>query len=491
MNNSPWQCLRSFAPAGRKQAAPGRKPSHPAVRPWALVVGAWLALVAGGAQAQAPEGGATQVLFKNVDVFDGRSEQLALAQEVLIEGNLIKAVGQGLAAGADAQLIDGGGRTLMPGLIDSHVHFTVYTPISKTARTDVNPFKAAAVATARAERMLLRGFTTVRDTGGQSAFLRQTTEAGITKGPRIYGTGAMLTQTSGHGDFRTLNDRHPNMYGGPVHWYERYISIIADGPEEVRRGAREVLRDGGLFLKIFTSGGVSSEFDPLHMEQYTPEEVRAAVAVAEQWKTYVTTHAFTDEAVRMAVENGVKMVEHVPFIAEDTVQYLKRRDIFVEVNVSTVLGRSLEELRGMLSPASFEKVQFAIDNMIEALKFLAKHDAKMIYGSDLVAPWETSLAVEERLQLGEFEILSRYFRPIQVLRAATAHGGELAALTGPNNPWSEGPLGVVAPGAYADLLLVEGNPLQDISVMSDADRNFRLIMKDGVIHKNSLPADAE
>lgn len=455
------------------------------LRAW--VVGALLALAGAGVQAQAPEAGATQILFQNVNVFDGRSEQLALAQEVLIEGNLIKAIGKGLEADGAGQVIDGGGRTLMPGLIDSHVHFSVYMPASKAARSDVNPFKAAAVATARAERMLLRGFTTVRDTGGQSAFLRQTTEAGITKGPRIYGTGAMLSQTSGHGDFRALNDRHPNMNGGPVHWYERYISIIADGPDEVRRGAREVLREGGLFLKIFTSGGVSSEFDPLHMEQYTPDEVRAAVQVADQWKTYVTTHAFTDHAVRMAVDNGVKMVEHVPFISEDTVQYLKRKDIFVEVNVSTVLGRSLDELRQMLTPASFEKVQFAIDNMIEALKFLAKHDAKMIYGSDLVAPWETSLAVEERLQLGEFEILSRYFRPIQVLRAATGHGGDLAALTGPNNPWQEGPLGVVEEGAYADLLLVDGNPLQDLSVMSDGDNNFRIIMKDGVIYKNSLP----
>ena len=454
----------------------------------AWVVGAWLALGAAGVEAQAPESGAGQILFKNVNVFDGRSEQLAWGRDVLVEGNLIKAIGKGLKMNGAGQLIDGGGRTLMPGLIDSHVHFTVYMPASKAARSDVNPFKAAAVATARAERMLLRGFTTVRDTGGQSAFLRQTTEAGITKGPRIYGTGAMLTQTSGHGDFRALNDRHPNLTGGPVHWYERYLSIIADGPDEVRRGAREVLREGGLFLKIFTSGGVSSEFDPLHMEQYTPEEVRAAVRVAEQWKTYVTAHAFTDQAVRMAVDNGVKMVEHVPFISEETVKYLKKKDIFVEVNLSTVLGRSLEELRQMLAPASFEKVKFAIDNMIEALKHLAKHDAKMIYGSDLVSPWETTLAVEERLQLGEFEILSRYFAPIQVLRAATSHGGQLAALTGPNNPWQEGPLGVVEEGAYADLLLVDGNPLEDISVLSDAHRNFRVIMQDGEIRKNSLPA---
>lgn len=456
-----------------------------------LLAGAWLALMAAGAQALAAEGDATQILFKNVNIFDGRSAQLALNQDVLVEGNLIKAIGKELAARPDAQRIEGGGRCLMPGLIDSHVHFTVYAPIAKAARSDVSPFKAAAVATARAERMLLRGFTTVRDTGGQSAFLRQTTEAGITKGPRIYGTGPMLSQTSGHGDFRALNDRHPNLSGGPHHWYERYISIIADGPEEVRRGAREVLRGGGLFLKIFTSGGVSSEFDPLHMEQYSPEEVRAAVRVADQWKTYVTAHAFTDQAVRMAVDNGVKMVEHAPFISEETAQYLKRKGIFVEVNLSTVLGRSLEELRQMLSPASFDKVQFAIANMIEALKHLAKHDAKMIYGSDLVAPWETTLEVEERLQLGEFEILSRYFKPIQALRAATSHGGQLAALTGPNNPWQEGPLGVVEEGAYADLLLVDGNPLEDISLMSDARRNFLLIMKDGLIHKNSLPAQGE
>lgn len=466
------------------------------------------------------------VLFKNVKVFNGTDDMLHDV-DVLVVGNTIRKVEKDIPttgtyevdvkAGTsrkvtvgssmdynvytlylyedqgtsekkevEVKVIDGGGRTLMPGLIDSHIHFSLYTPANMAARANVDPFLAATIATARAQKMLMRGFTTVRDTGGPSRYIRQAVESGNIIGPRVYGSGTMITQTSGHGDFRDWNTKHPNMsYTGPQHWLERYMSHIADGHDEVLRAGRESLMHGGLFLKLFTSGGVSSEFDPLHMEQYTPGEIQASVTVANQWKTYVTVHAFTDDGVRMAVDNGVKCVEHVPLISEDTARYLKENGIFVEVNVATVLSRTLDELKPTMSPASFEKAKVAINGQRKALEYLAKHDAKMVYGTDLVAPWDQTMATEEALQLGEFEVLKDYFTPIQILRAVTSTGGELAALTGPNNPWKEGPLGVIQEGAYADILLVDGNPLQDITVMS-TDKNFDLIMKDGVIYKDTL-----
>lgn len=429
----------------------------------------------------------SQTLFKNVHVWDGSSDGLTKKINVLVEGNLIKKL---RASDADihseAAVIEGDGKILMPGLIDSHMHFSIYTPVPTIARGEVSPFLAATVATARAEKMLMRGFTTVRDLGGPSAYLRKAIEAGVIIGPRVYGAESMITQTSGHGDFRQLNDRHPNMHGGSSHYYERYVSFIADGEAEVTRAARESLRNGGLFLKIFNSGGVSSEFDPLHMVQYTPEEVRAAVAVANQWKTYVTTHVFNDEGVRLAVKNGVKVVEHVPLISEMTARYLAEKGIFVEVNLATVLSRPLDELQKTMPAASFEKVKVAITGMKKAIAYLVKHKVKLVYGTDLVAPWNKTLETEKRLQLEEFPVLARYMDPVDALRTATSTGGELAALTGPNNPWQKGPLGIIKEGAYADLLIVDGNPLKNISIMTQPDEKFKVIMKDGVIYKNTL-----
>lgn len=251
-------------------------------------------------------------------------------------------------------------------------------------------------------------------------------------------------------------------------------------------GQKSRLQNCFPFVLPQSPGGVSSEFDPLHMQQYSPAEIRAAVAVADQWKTYVTTHSFTDDAVRMAVEDGVRCIEHVPFISDEVAELLEKEGIFVEVNLSTVLGRPLSELQQILSPSSFAKLKIAIDGMTKAMVHIGRHkDIKLVYGSDLVAPWDKTMSTEARLQLGEFAILEKYVGALRELRAATSLGGELAALTGPNNPWQEGPLGVVEEGAYADLLIVDSNPLEDISVMGNAG-NFRVIMKDGIIYRNTL-----
>ncbi len=457
-----------------------------------VLTGALLALVLVLPLAGAAETDSSRILFTNVNVFDGSSEKLAEGLEVLVEGNLIEAVGPDIDAG-DAQVIDGGGRTLMPGLIDSHVHFSAYTPIAIQGRQNVDEFMVGALATVRGEAMLMRGFTTVRDTGGPSTYLRKLFDANLAPGPRVYGAEAMISQTGGHGDFRGLTNDNPHFGDGPQHWYERRLGYIVDGPHEFARAARESFRNGADFFKVFVSGGVSSEFDPIHAVQSTPEELAAVVQVARQAKTYVTAHCHTAEGVHHALDAGVHMLEHVPMIGntpeeiEQAVRRIVDNDVFVEFNTGTVLGRSLDELKAMLSPESYPKVIPAILAYRAALRAFADQGAKFVYGTDLVAPWgEETLDTERRLQLAEFGIYMEFFDNLSVLKSATLWGGEVAAMTGPNNPYPQGRLGVIEEGAYADILLVNGNPLDDPAMLADHAANLHLIMKDGAIFKNSL-----
>jgi imidazolonepropionase-like amidohydrolase len=427
----------------------------------------------------------SKILFKNISIFDGTSEKLITGKDVLVEDNLIKKIAPTIKA-EGAEVIDGSGRTLMPGLIDSHVHFTAFTPFAGEARATVDPFLAGAVSAVRAEEMLMRGITSARDLGGPSYHLKKLIKEGVINGPRITGAGTVISQTSGHGDFRDYNAKHPVLSGqGPQHWYERYISLIADGEDEVRRAARETLRNQANFLKLYTSGGVTSEFDPLHMVQYSPAELRTAVEVANQWKTYVATHTFNDEGVKMSIDAGVKSIEHVPLISKKTAKLLKKKGIYVGITAGSVLNRSLEELKAAMSAASFKKMLYATESYKKALAYLAETDAKVAIGTDLVAPWAVTINAEKAYQLMEPKALKKYFSNIQILRGVTSTGGELMQLAGPNQPYNDGPLGVIKEGAYADIILVKGDPLKDIMVITD-DNNFGIIMKDGKIYKNTL-----
>ena len=454
-----------------------------------FAIAAAICLAATSAAGDSPD----RTLFTNVHVFNGMDGKRLENANVLVEGNLIKAVSTDAIGVPGAEIIDGGGRTLMPGLIDSHVHFSAYTPIAIQGRQNVNEFMVGALATVRGEAMLMRGFTTVRDTGGPSTYLRKLFDANLAPGPRVYGAEAMISQTGGHGDFRGLTNENPHFGDGAQHWYERHLGYIVDGPHEFARAARESFRNGADFFKVFVSGGVSSEFDPIHAVQSTPEELAAVVQVAEQAKTYVTAHCHTAEGVHHALDAGVHMLEHVPMMdstpeeIEQAVGRIVESGVFVEFNTGTVLGRSLEELRAMLSPESYTKVVPAIQAYRAAIGAFAEHGAKFVYGTDLVAPWGNgTLATEERLQLAEFGIYMEFFDNLSVLKSATLWGGEVAAMTGPNNPYPEGRLGVIEEGAYADVLLVQGNPLDDPEILSDPGENLHLIMKDGIVFKNRL-----
>ena len=259
-----------------------------------------------------------QTLFTNVYVWDGTSDGITQRINVLVENSLIKKIRADASdAHAEAVLIDASGMVLMPGLHDMHTHVGIYRPVAGDNRIDMSPFLVGAVAAARAEGMLMNGFTLIRDIGGPAKFLQRAIDSGIVVGPRVLPTESFITQTAGHGDFRNRTDPHPNIdVRGSTNYIDEYYSCFADGPTEMRRCIREQLGKGATQVKIFTGGGVASEKDPLHSVQYTPEEVKVAVQTAAQWQTYVSSHAFTDASIRLAVENGVQVIEHGPLMSE-------------------------------------------------------------------------------------------------------------------------------------------------------------------------------
>jgi imidazolonepropionase-like amidohydrolase len=424
------------------------------------------------------------LLIRNINIFDGVNEALLMNSAVLIEGNLVKAVANNLDVNESATVIDGGGRTLMPGLHDMHTHLALFRQVSDT-RNRMNAFKHGAIAAKRAEGMLMNGFTTIMDVGGPAKFVQELIDSGTFVGPRVYSAEALVTQTTGHGDFRNANDPHPNTTGGVRHWFEESHSCLADGPTEVRRCVRNNLRKGATHIKIMAGGGVSSQFDPLHSVQSSPVEIRAAVEAAAGWKTFVSAHALTDESVRMSVENGVKYVIHAAMITDATAKLMAKKGAFMGPTLVPVYGVPEETLKKVLTPLSFNKWRTVADAYPLAMRSTVRHGVKMVFGTDLLAPPDEALELDDSAPK-EFLELIKYMTAFEALKTATSNAGELIELTGPNNPYWQGPTGVIREGAYADLLLIDGNPLEDITIMTDPDNNFRIIMKDGVIYKNSL-----
>ena len=466
------------------------------------------------------------ILFKNVKVFNGTEDGLTTA-DVLVVENLIKKIGKDLPSTGTYELdvktkaytevqqglafdvrggytlripnedggtttkevpvttIDGGGRTLMPGIMDMHVHMSLYRTLSAMRDTMDLP-EVAALGAARCENLLMSGITTVRDTGGMAAYLRRLIDdKKVLKGPRILTAEATITPTSGHGDFRERADRNPKQFQmGPAHWMEEHISHICDGPTEVRRAARENFRRGADFLKLMSTGGVSSQFDPLHSVGLTKSEVEAAVEIAEGWESYVTVHGIAPKGTMIAIEAGVHCVEHGAGLPAEVMKTMAEKGVWLCPSVMPLLGMTPEEGKKVLDPSSYEKFLTVRSQIEETMKLAVKHKVKMAYGTDIVPPMQDVLN-SDRSTILEFGFLAEFMPNWQVLRMATGNAGELAALSGPNLRYQEGGLGQVKEGFYADLLLVDGNPLEDIKVVTDP-KNFDIIMKDGVIYKNTL-----
>jgi imidazolonepropionase-like amidohydrolase len=429
------------------------------------------------AMAAEPASVPTAVLFEAVRIFDGRSARLSPPSNVLVVGNTIRSIStQPLAAPAGAQLtrIQGGGRTLMPGLIDNHVHIFMSASSQAEMMDPTATFEALeAKAAEEARLMLLRGFTAVRDMGGPVFGIKRAIDERRSVGPRIYPSGAMISQTSGHGDFRLPQDRS-RRFGGQMTAGELMgIGFIADGRDEVLTATRENLRGGASQIKVMAGGGAASAYDPLDVSQYTLDELKAAVEAADDWNTYVTVHAYTPRAVRRAVEAGVKCIEHGQLLDEATMQLLAERGVFLSL-------QALDEAPPTATESTRAKKHTVVEGTDNAFTWARKHGVKLAWGTDLMF-----VPAQMKNQNTDILKLAKWMTAADVLKLVTHDNGELLALSGPRNPYP-GKLGVIEAGALADMLLVDGDPIGNLAVLGDPGRNFVVIVKDGTVYKNSL-----
>ena len=416
------------------------------------------------------------ILFTNVHVFDGVNEQRIENANVVVTGNLISEVSAEPLAVANARIVDGGGRTLMPGLIEHHWHamFAGATLLTILSRQDgyVN-----LIAAREAEATLLRGFTTVRDLGGNVFSLKAAIDEGLFPGPRIYPSGPLIGQTSGHSDFRPQNE-HPLGPAAPLTIPERSgHMIIADGVPQVLMRVREALKMGASQIKIMAGGGTASHWDPIDVSQYTFDELKAAVDAAAAWNTYVAVHAYTPAAIRASIEAGVKVIEHGNLIDEEIATLMAENDVWLSIQPFLLS----EEWMLFSDPVSRAKQEVVFRGTDVSMELALKHGVKIVWGTDMILMPE--LAERQGYML---TLMSKWYEPWEVLKLATSNAAELFKLSGPRNPYPNAALGVIAEGAYADLILVDGNPLEDLDLIADPDRYFDLIMKDGQIYKNTL-----
>jgi len=425
---------------------------------------------------QTPPADGEATLFQNVRIFDGKGSTLSTPSNVLVRGNKIERISASpIAPDAGTREIDGGGRTLMPGLIDVHWHAMLIraTP-AEAVFGDVGYMNL--IAADEAKDTLMRGFTTVRDVGGPVFGLKHAIDDGIVVGPRIYPSGAVITVTSGHGDFRQLSDL-PRAIGGPLTRGEQIGAYaIADSPDEVRVRVREQLMQGASQIKLTAGGGVSSPFSPIDVVTFTEPEVRAAVEAAQNWGTYVTVHAFTPEAIQQAIAVGVKCIEHGFLMDDATAKLMADKDIWLSTQPLP------DELRTGFPEGSVqrEKADEVWPGIAKTYALAKKYKIKTAWGTDVL--FSRDLAQKQGAILAS---LVRWYTPAEALVMATSTNAELLALSGKRNPY-RGKLGIVEVGALADLLLVDGNPLEDIKLVADPAKNFLIIMKDGKIYKNTL-----
>jgi imidazolonepropionase-like amidohydrolase len=417
---------------------------------------------------------ADYILIRRANIFDGRSEQLLMQQDVLLRDTVIAKIGSGLKAPDGAQIIDANGLTLSPGFIDSHTHIMLQLSYIEGLMSD--PYFWAYQSTQIAQSMLMNGFTTIRDMSGNSYSLKKAIDRGLVVGPRIFPSGPMISQTSGHSDHRF--DSHPSrLVSDQKSVFQDYNMVaIADGRAEVLMAARESLRRGASQVKIAVGGGASSAFDPIDVVQYTLDEMKAAVDAAGDYGTYVAAHAYTDAAITRAIEAGVKTIEHGNLASPETLKLMQKNNVWLspQVIVFTEFPRTLNALQR----AKLEYVASGLDSLFKNVKKSGFQN--IVFGTDIVMDPQLVKNMNR-----EFTHRAKWFSPLEVLQQATSKGGEMLALSGKRSPYA-GRIGVIAEGALADILLIRGNPLNDLSILTDPDKNLALIIKGGKIFKNQL-----
>lgn len=441
-----------------------------------LAGGAVAATATWAASADAQERTAVTVI-ENVRIFDGTHPALSAPSNVLIRGNIIEKISTSpipTDRRADTKIIAGGGRVLMPGLIDAHWHASMVraTP-AQLLSNDIG--YSTLLAGAEATATLMRGFTTVRDMGGPVFSLKRAIDDGILPGPRIYPSGAVITISGGHGDFREITEL-PRTPGTLSRVEQLGGSAIADSPDEVRKRTREQLMQGASQIKLTAGGGVASPFSPLEVTTFTEAELRAAVEAATDWGTYVATHAYTPSAIQRSIAAGVKVIEHGHLMDEATAKLIAEKGVWLSTQPFTDLGGA-----AVLPPAQQQQMMQVMNGTDAVYGFVKKYKIKTAFGTDILF----SPALAEHQAQGIVD-LTRWFTPAEALAMATSANGELLALSGLRNPYP-GRLGVIEQGALADLLVVDGNPLEKIDIVNDPANKFMVIMKDGVVFKNTVP----
>lgn len=421
---------------------------------------------------------ATNFLFENVRIFDGTSEQLSAPSNVLVVGNKIQTISTTPITKlpeTGVTRIKGDGRVLMPGLIDAHTHlFLETTPVEQLLSPDTPPEALFQQVQTNATEMLMRGFTSARDMAGPVFELKKAIDRGDVIGPRIWPSGAIISQTGGHGDFRSLKEL-PRTPTSPLSRAEQFgVSAIADGVDEVLRKTREQLMMGASQIKLAAGGGVSSNYDPIDVSQYTEAEFKAAVDAAANWNTYVAVHAYTPNAIQTAIRAGVKCIEHGQLMDEETAKLMAQKGIWLSTQ-PFLDDEDANPKEGENRAKQLEVFQ-GTDTTYNLAK---KYNLKTAWGTDTLH--SAKKAARQGAQLAK---MVRWYTPAQVLKMATSTNAQLLALSGPRNPYP-GKLGVVEKGALADLLLVQGNPLENIKLIEDPANNFVVIMKDGVVYKNT------
>ncbi len=407
------------------------------------------------------------IIFENARLLDGSSPQGDYDRFVRIEAGRIAEISDRPIHSAAARRIDCAGRTLMPGLIDCHVHVTAtLLDLGRNARL---PDALVALRAGRIMRdMLGRGFTTVRDLGGATQALVEALAEGLIEGPRLVICGKALSQTGGHSDMRGRYDNRPTE---EAIYRLGAMGRICDGVDACRQAARDELRQGATFVKIMANGGVSSPTDPIHVLQFSRDEIRAVVEEAENAGTYVAAHLYTDAAIARAVECGVRSVEHANLIEPPTARLMREKGAIACPTLVTYEALHDEGAALGLPPDSIAKIDDVRLKSPRSLEILREAGVPMAYGSDL-------LGGLHRRQSDEFVIRGRTLPPIEVIRSATVHAAELIGM--------RGEIGCIAPGAHADLILVDGDPLMDLALLTEQGRHIPLIMKAGICIKDRL-----
>lgn len=404
-------------------------------------------------------------IFENATVIDTDAGAILSDHYVAVEGMCIAEVSPSPIVADGATRIDLRGRTLMPGLIDSHVHVTAYTA-NFTEMQRASPFYVASAAAQLMGAMLDRGFTTVRDVGGGEFGLAQAQTEGLLRGPRLIYGGKAISPTGGHGDVRPMNvDRHDNAYNQPG------LGCIVDGVPELRRRAREEIRRGAYHIKIMGNGGVSSPTDRISSDQFSLEEIAAAVEEAEMANLYVVVHAYTARSIKRAVGQGVRSVEHGNLADQDAIDLMKERGAWLVPTLATYHALKEEGIDAGLPADLADKIDDVLYAGINAVEMAHRTGVPMAYGTDL-------LGNMQRRQSSEFTLRSEVVPAVDLVRAATINGARLMRL--------ENEIGQIKAGFHADLIVIEGNPLEDIGCLARPQDTLRLVMQKGRVVASRL-----